>query len=139
MQKIQAVLDTRLDFLLKDGDWVEAERWRQEYAAERTRLREKREGAEQILHRLSAQKQSLEQDSFDWKMMGGSARKVMEVIAEHDPVALKNAYKQLFEAIVVGDLDKEGKRSLEFFIRDGGESVSFVIPGETSSSISKMG
>jgi hypothetical protein len=51
----------------------------------------------------------------------------MDVIAEHDPVALKNAYGLLFEAVVVGDLDARGVRPLEFVIRDENAPATFVI------------
>lgn len=34
-----------------------------------------------------------------------------------DPVALKNAYRQLFEAIVVGDIGQDGKTDLKFVLR----------------------
>ncbi len=86
--------------------------------------------------RLVGQKRDLEQDSFDWKTLGGNAKKVLAVVAEHDPVALKNAYGCLFESVVVGDLNDNGVRGLEFVIREGG---SVVIPEEKSSFVELLG
>lgn len=85
------------------------------------------------------QKRELEADSFDWKSLGVSAWKALDVMQEHDPVALKNAYQQLFEAIVVGNLDSKGVRSLEFVIRDGTAPAVFVTAEENSSSDVRMG
>jgi site-specific DNA recombinase len=126
VQQSQDVLNTRLDFLLKDGNMVEAEALKQEYGADRARLKAERERIEHILARLSEQKRGLEQDSFDWKALGGNAKRVMDVIAEHDPVALKNAYGLLFEAVVVGDLDAKGVRPLEFIVRNENAPAAFV-------------
>lgn len=100
VQRRQDALDTRLDFLLKDGNMTDADSFRQDYSAERAKLKSEREAIEHTLNRLTGQRRELEQDSFDWKTLGGNARKVMDVIAEHDPVALKNAYGLLFEAVI---------------------------------------
>lgn len=81
-------LDARLDFLLKDGNMTDASSFRHDYSIERAKLKVARDEIEQAIHRLSGQKHELEQNSFDWKTLGSNARKVLGVIAEHDPVAL---------------------------------------------------
>jgi len=135
----QSALDARLDFLLKDKDEKEADSFRQEYSTERAKLKAECEEVEHTLNRLTGQKRELEHDSFDWKTLGGNARKVMGIIAEHDPVALKNAYSHLFDAVVVGDLDVKGVRPLEFVIKDGNAPGVFVTAEANSSDALKMG
>jgi hypothetical protein len=139
VQQNQDALNTRLDFLLKDGDLTEAEELRKEYSAERIRLKAERERIEHVLHKLSEQRCALEADSFDWKELGGNAKRVMDVIAEHDPVALKNAYAQLFEAIVIGDMDAQGVRPLEFIVKNENAPAAFVSAEAILSDTSKMG
>ena len=139
VQQRQDALDKRLDFLLRDGELTDAESFRQDYAAERARLKAERDGIEQTIHRLSGQRRELEQDSFDWKTLGGNAKKILGIIGEHDPVALKNAYQGLFEAVVVGEMDGNGVRPLEFIAKDGNAPAAFVSAEAISSDTSKLG
>jgi hypothetical protein len=136
IQKRQDSWDLRLDFLLKGQQILDAESVRKEYSAERTKLKAEREAVEHTMGRLIGQKRDLEQDSFDWKTLGGNAKRALALVAEHDPVALKNAYSCLFEAVVVGELSENGARGLEFVIREGG---SAVIPEEKSSFVENLG
>lgn len=53
----------------------------------------------------------------------------MDLIQEHEPLDLKRAYSQLFEAIVVGELDKDGKRPLKFILREDGDGSKTKKPG----------
>lgn len=139
VQRRQDALDKRLDFLLKDGELTDAESFRQDYATERARLKAERDGIEQTIHRLSGQKHELEADAFDWRTLGGNARKVLGIIGEHDPVALKNAYQGLFEAVVVGEMDGNGVRPLEFIAKDGNAPAAFVAAEAISSDTLNLG
>jgi hypothetical protein len=43
---------------------------------------------------------------------------------ENDPVALKNAYRELFDCVIVGELDKNGKRDLKWVLKYNLSSVT---------------
>lgn len=49
------------------------------------------------------------------------AEKILTLIQERDPVALKNAYRFFFESIEVGELDSSGKRELRFNLMESEE------------------
>lgn len=70
-------------------------------------------------------------ESFNWNDLAKRAGQIQEVMAEADPVALKNAYRQLFDRIVIGDLNDQGERSIEFFIRGTYPGTGCVIAADT--------
>ena len=51
-------------------------------------------------------------------------------------MALKNAYKKLFKRIVVGDLDKNGVRSIDFLVHDG-EDYSAMMKEDSFTALEK--
>jgi hypothetical protein len=109
---------------LADKDQGGAEEYRETYGLEVKAVEEKMKGIKTALDLLEIQKGNLEEGAFDWKKIGERAMEVLEVIRETDPVALKNAYGQLFEKIIVGDLNGDGVRELRFVLREDLESVA---------------
>lgn len=53
------------------------------------------------------------------------AEKILTLIQERDPVALKNAYRFFFESIEVGELDSSGKRELRFNLMESEDLTDF--------------
>jgi len=120
-------LHRRLDFLL-DGDSLDdANNFREEFKIESSRINSEMDSLNSKLMELTRLEEDVELDSFDWKKVGSSAQKIQELLLKHDPVALKSAYKQLFKAIIVNDLNNLGKRELKFILNDG-DDFSFVSP-----------
>jgi hypothetical protein len=89
---------------------------------------------------LGAKRREYEAGEFDWKSLKENARKVLDSIWEHDPVALKTAYSHFFEAAVIGDLDDQGIRRVEFVFRNEFyPNGLFVAAEEKSRVIEKLG
>jgi hypothetical protein len=61
------------------------------------------------------------------------ATKVQQVMLEHDPAALKNAYRELFDRIAVGKLQNDGTRAVSFVLKDSGSSFMGVTVEEKDS------
>ncbi len=120
----KAALDFRLDFLLTDGTIEEAKEFKVEYKKRAMELCQQINQKKASLDLMAAQNKDLKDDSFDWRSVKDRAGEILDLIHEHDPVALKRAYSQLFEAIEVGELDEGGKRPLRFILRDAGDCSS---------------
>jgi len=69
---------------------------------------------------ISKSIEALDKHSFCWSTIAMQANAVLSIMKEHDPVALKRAYYELFEKIIVSAENQDGKRTLTFIIRDGG-------------------
>lgn len=125
LQNDRIALDRRLDFLLSTSDSTQAETFRQEYVESVNRI--KAETEECTLQRsvIERGKIELQEDELDSQSLIARAEKIQAIIQERDPVALKNAYKALFEVIEVGELDKNGRRQLRFKIK-GSEDFALV-------------
>ena len=93
------------------------------------------------LELIQEKKREITEQSFNWKELGEKARKTLDIIAENDATALKNAYRELFEAILVRRSDSEGMRELKFVLRDdfSAETTSSVISAETFSIDENLG
>lgn len=55
---------------------------------------------------------------FSWNNIGNQAERVLSLIAENDPQALKQAYHALFSKVVVGDEDTNGVRPIEYVLSE---------------------
>ena len=89
-----------------------------------------KDGFKDHLEQVSGKQQELEQQiiklkkdltqarstNFSWARIGEQAEKIMGIIAEHDPLALKSAYHALFDAVVVGAENKDGVRSISYVL-----------------------
>lgn len=133
-------LNRRLDFLLSgENDGGQAD-FREEYRRELARLNTEIGQVREQMDALGAKRREFETGEFDWKSLKEGARKVLDILGEHDPVALKNAYANFFEAAVIGDLDDQGVRPVEFVFRnDFSPNSLFVAAEEKSRVIEKMG
>lgn len=72
---------------------------------------------EQNLKNIGESIEQGEKDGFDWEHVTESAEKIQRLIAENDPVSLRTAYQKLFKEIIVGELDDNGNRPLQFVLR----------------------
>lgn len=123
LQNDRCALDKRLDFLLSSSGSVEAEAFRNEYVESVKRITVAIEDCERQRVVIERGKKDLQEDELDSQSLVARAEKIQAIIQERDPVALKNAYKALFEVIEVGALDKNGRRELRFKIKGSGDSA----------------
>ena len=120
LDRDKQALNTRVNFFisnLKDGDEDQASResaemFRNEFKAELTTHRDS-------LALLDQRKRDFEADAFNWKELADKAVEIQKYIQEKDPVALKNAYRKLFDSIIVSDEDEKGVRQLTFVFVGG--------------------
>jgi DNA invertase Pin-like site-specific DNA recombinase len=125
MRQEREHLDRRLDFILREPlPAAEETSFRDEYRGKLTAIIEQTQKTQQGLTAIRDKKQELNSDSFDLRQIGPHAKKVLDLIGANDPVALKASYRELFETIVIGDLDKDGKRELEYVLKSDGSEVS---------------
>lgn len=133
-------LNQNLSFLTKGASESEADQFREQFRSQFSELRQRIIAKKNGLELITSKRRKVEEDTFDWKELADKARKTLELIEEKDPTALKNAYRELFEAILVGDPDAEGVRELKFVLRDDfAEAAYSATPAETFSIIEKMG
>lgn len=111
-------LNRRLDFLLEEGSAEDAKAFKQEYKEKMSDLDSKISRCEENIRVMSRQAKEVKEDSFDWTEVAEKAQKIQDIWQENDPIALKEAYGQLFEIILVGDEDSQGIRPLKFVLKD---------------------
>jgi len=128
-EKDKNSLNTRLDFLLSDGNADDARLFKNEFKNRMEDINQQIGQRRASLELMTAKGKNLNDDTFDWKSVKNRAEEILDLIQEHDPVALKRAYSQLFETIVVGELDQSGKRPLKFILRDDNEGPKTKKPG----------
>lgn len=129
LEKDKLTLDKRLDFLLAGGSNEDAKLFKDNYKNKMVEINEQLRQKKESLGLMTTKGKDLKDDTFDWKSVKSRATEILDLIQEHDPVALKRAYSQLFEAIVVGDLDNTGKRPLQFILKENDEGPKIKKPG----------
>ncbi len=107
----------RLDLLMDGASPDEIKNFRSEYNKKTNELNAEIASIETALKNIGVRVQEAEEDGFDWDRLSDQAVKIQKLVQENDPVALKNAYRRLFKAIVVGELDEKGNRALKFVLR----------------------
>lgn len=119
-----ARLDQRLDFLL-DGSPSDAAAFKAEYLERSRQIKAEIEKRQASMEAIGQNRLEIEAESFNWNDVAKRADEVQRVLLEEDPVALKNAYRKLFEQVVIGELNDQGVRSIDFIVKDSifGESV----------------
>jgi hypothetical protein len=132
----RAALDKRLDFIINSGEKVFSDDFKTEYFRDVKAINAEVERHRQCIAATKSQKNDVKEKSFDWSEIGKRSEEVQRLLMEKDPVALKNAYKKLFKRIVVGDLDKNGVRSIDFLVHDG-EEYSAVMKEDSFTAMSK--
>lgn len=105
-------LNRRLDFLLDRDDPDQAKVFKEEYQRDMDNLNKAALKIRETLDNFGQQKESLQKMTFDYRALDENATHIQNLIQEHDPVALKNAYTKLFDAVIIGDVDKMGVHPL---------------------------
>lgn len=108
------VLDRRLDFLLDGEGLEEAKRFKESYVKKLGEIDKDISELESAKAELEDHRREFENDQLDIKKLVNRIENVQKIMQEHDPAALKAAYRAVFESIVVSDLDKSGKRGFVF-------------------------
>ena len=127
-------LNTRLDFLLSGSTPDAAIAFREEYlrgigVIDREEAECKRQQAA-----LEGKRIEVGESKIDWDHFDKVASRAQKLALENDPIALRNAYRILFEKVIVGQMDPLGVRSLQFVLRSDSSSVT----GEEESSVSSI-
>ena len=120
-----AKLDKRLDFLL-DGPASEAAAFKSDYLEKGRLIRAEIEQRQANMEAIGMRKIEVEAESFNWNDLAKRAGEIQGVMIEEDPVALKNAYRKLFEKIVIGPIDDQGVRNIDFIVKDSGFGNSVI-------------
>ncbi len=110
----KVALDRRLDFLLDGGELDEAKRFKESYVKKMGEIDKDISEVESAKAELEDQRKEFENDQLDLKGLINRVESIQKIMQEHDPAALKAAYRALFSSIVVSGLDKSGKRKLVF-------------------------
>ena len=110
-------LNQRADWFLETGSQEEADQFRAEYKVELAKLNSEIAKCELNKSELLKKAEMLKRDEFNWKEVGKRCESILRLIQDKDAVALKNAYRLLFDAIIVGDLDSDGNTELYFFLK----------------------
>lgn len=110
-------LNRRLDFMLKGSSEDDLQDYKREYKTDIEKLNTAIKAKKLQIEQIMAKAEALRRDEFNWKEVGKKCEMVLAAIQEKDPVALKNAYRHLFEAIVVGDIGADGKTELKFILK----------------------
>lgn len=69
---------------------------------------------------------SLKDKNFSWTDVARHASRVQEVLREKDPVALKRAYRSLFDSIVIGPEDSQGHRQITYVLKNHDVSIEDI-------------
>ena len=80
----------------------------------KNRHRELEIKVDEVKRNLAATKAS----GFSWDKIGDQAERVLKIMAEHDPEALKQAYHTLFKRVVVGPENENGIRTVEYVLSE---------------------
>ncbi len=131
-------LDKRLDFLLSTDNETQAESFREEYVEAVNKLSVEVEDLQRQKSVIETSRTDLQEDELNTTSLVAKAEKIQALIQAKEPAALKNAYQALFSEIVVGEVDKNGKRKLEFRIRGSGPYEGVLIGGTKSGIVEKM-
>lgn len=108
----------RLDIVSVGATESELEMCRIEYRSALERIRTSIHLKQKTLRQLEDRRSLLRDEEIDSAAISKRARELQNRIQDQDPVALKNAYRNLFEAIYVEPNATEGVVRLSFTIRD---------------------
>ena len=110
-------LDKRLDFLL-EGEGSDAMAFKDEYLNRARQFRAEIDRRRASIDTIGLRRMELEAESFNWNDLPKRADEIQRVMVDEDPVALKNAYRKLFDRIVIGEIDDQGVRNIDFIVKD---------------------
>lgn len=115
-------LNRRLDILIDGASNEEIKLFKKEYRDELTKINNKISNCREKLELIKQKRQKLDLDTFSWKDIAPKAKKIQDIMQGNDPVALKQSYRSLFQAILVGDTDKMGVIPLQFILNEDPDS-----------------
>ncbi len=107
----------RFDVLTKSATEDEVAIYRDEYKSELNRIRSDIENRRKTSESIELQRQQLADDEITSQALADRAQEIQDRIHAQDPVALKNAYRELFEAVWVNPSPKDGTVQLNFTLR----------------------
>ena len=117
-------LNRRLDFLLESSSDDAAREFRSEYLTKKDRFSDERIRLRKELSELERKYAELSESEFDYKQTLKSALQSKDCIKSNEWISLRESYRQLFEAIVIGPEDLKGTRKMRFILRDPGSNYS---------------
>ena|GEM_PF-1804814 len=129
--------DKRLDFLIEGASSKEASIFKAEYIQAVSKIKTDIDLCNQQIATIERSRSELKDADLTAVSLVARAEKILNLIQERDPIALKNAYRSLFTCIEVGDLDSNGKRELRFRISSS-ESAALVNRAEDFGIENKM-
>ena len=118
-------LDKRLDFLIS-SDLVGASEFKAEYQNRIAEIRVDTQRREAQLEAIGMHRQQLLARSFNWSEVERRADEIQALMAQENPLILKTAYRSIFKAVVVGELQSQGTRTITFVLDDGDQSESVI-------------
>ena len=65
---------------------------------------------------ITRELQESKTSKFSWDDIGNQAERVFQIVSDNDPLALKNAYRVLFNEVTVGPEDKMGVRPVTYVL-----------------------
>ena len=131
--KQRTQLEMRLDFLIANNS-DSAKVFNDEFIKKTYEIDEKIEKLNKSMALIQRKSEELSDQEFDWNSVTDRAIEIQKLIQEKDPIALKAAYQSIFEEIIVGPIDSNGRRSLNFVLKSepsGGGRSRHVTRAET--------
>jgi DNA invertase Pin-like site-specific DNA recombinase len=115
-------INKRLDVLIDGENEEETKKYAVEYKALLKNIEVEAEELLKSLSLIQRKADDLATTEFDWKKVSDRAVEIQKLLHEKDPIALKSAYHSLFQEIIVGPVDLNGRRSLKFVLKDDPDS-----------------
>jgi hypothetical protein len=115
-------INKRLDVLIDGENEEETKKYAEEYKALLKNIEVEAEELLKSLSLIQRKADDLASAEFDWKKVSDRAVEIQKLLHEKDPIALKSAYHSLFQEIIVGPVDLNGRRSLKFVLKDDPDS-----------------
>ena len=126
----------RFDLLSVDASDADLKLHRDDYRNEMDLIRQETEQKQRAIDGVQLQRENLSFNEVETSTLIDRAQDTLGRIQAHDPVALKNAYQELFEGIYVSLSPSEGSAVLNFVLR--GHKASVITEEEKDSFGDKM-
>lgn len=107
----------RFDLLSVDASESDLKLYRDDYKNEMDVIRQESDQKEKAIENLLRQRDHLSDNEVETSTLIDRAQDTLGRIETKDPVALKNAYQELFEAIYVNLSPSEGSAELNFILK----------------------
>ena len=77
------------------------------------------------ISKLTKELETAKNHRFSWDSIGEQAERILGIVADNDPQAIKMAYHSLFDAVVIGAENDHGERSITYVLGDGSHEDYF--------------